>query len=144
MGPDQVYGEAHPTAARLASAADARRQTFQRAPSVGKAEELAVAVDVLEAGKGKRRKYSMDLRQRLVAFVREQRAAGIQLSFAAGVGVSPTLLHRWDVSRAGSFRRVELQRQAPTSSWYVLHTRQGIRVEGLGLDELVTTSRRLG
>jgi len=112
---------------------------------MGKAEELAAAVDVLKAGKGKRRKYPMDLRQRLVAFVREQRAAGIQLkSIAARVGVSPTLLHRWDVSRAGAFRRVELQRQASTSSQYVLHAPHGVRVEGLGLDELVTILRRLG
>jgi transposase-like protein len=59
---------------------------------MGKAEELAAAVDVLEAGKGKRRKYPMDLRLRLVAFLREQRAAGNQLkSIAARVGVSPTL-----------------------------------------------------
>ena len=112
---------------------------------MGKAEELAAAVDALEAGRGKRRKYPMDLRRRLVDFVREQRAAGNQLkSIAARVGVSPTLLHRWDVSRAGAFRRVEVKRQAPTSSRYVLHAPHGVRVEALELDELVTILRRLG
>ena len=73
---------------------------------MGKAEELAAAVEGLEGGKGKRRKYPMELRQRLVEFVREQRAAGKQLkSIAARVGVSPTLLHRWEAKRAGAFRR---------------------------------------
>ena len=69
---------------------------------MGKAEELAVAVDGLEAGKGKRRRYPTDLRQRLIEFVRKQRAAGAPLkSIAARLGVSPTLLHRWELSRAG-------------------------------------------
>ena len=40
---------------------------------MGKAEELAAAVEGLESGKGKRRKYPLELRQRLVEFVREQR-----------------------------------------------------------------------
>ena len=35
---------------------------------------MAAAVEGLEGGKGKRRKYPMDLRQRLVEFVRAQRA----------------------------------------------------------------------
>src|SRR5690242_10885840 len=105
---------------------------------MGKAEELAAAVEVLESGKGKRRRYPTELRQRLVDFVREQRAAGVQLkSIAARVGVSPTLLHRWELSRAGAFRRVELQRQTSTPSQYALHGPHGVRVDGLGLDELV-------
>jgi hypothetical protein len=55
---------------------------------MGRAEELAAAVDGLEGGKGKRRKYPTELRQRLVELVREQRAAGKQLkSIAARVGV---------------------------------------------------------
>jgi|SRR5688572_17323654 len=112
---------------------------------MGKAEELAAAVEGLEGGKGKRRKYPMELRQRLVEFVREQRAAGKQLkSIAARVGVSPTLLHRWEMKRAGAFRRVELQRQPSTSSRYVLRAPHGVRVEGLGVEELVTILRRLG
>ncbi len=35
---------------------------------MGKAEELATAVEALERAKGKRRKYPMELRERLVAF----------------------------------------------------------------------------
>jgi transposase-like protein len=59
---------------------------------MGKAEELAAALEKLEGGRGKRRKYPMELRLRLIDFVREQRAAGIQLkTVAARVGVSPTL-----------------------------------------------------
>jgi transposase-like protein len=112
---------------------------------MGKAEELAAAVEGLESGKGKRRKYPKDLRQRLVEFVREQRAAGKQLkSIAARVGVSPTLLHRWETTRAGAFRRVELQRQPSASSRYVLRAPHGVRVEDLGAEELVTILRRLG
>ena len=111
---------------------------------MGKAEELAAEVEGLEGGKGKRRKYPMDLRQRLVEFVREQRAAGKQLkSIAARVGVSPTLLHRWEMKRAGAFRRIELQ-QPSTSSRYVLRAPHGVRVEDLGVEELVTILRRLG
>jgi len=115
---------------------------------MGKAEELAAAVEGLEGGKGKRRKYPMELRQRLVDFVREQRAAGKQLkSVAACVGVSPTLLHRWEMKRAGAFRRVEVQRAASTSSTasrYVLRAPHGVQVEDLGVEELVTILRRLG
>ena len=84
---------------------------------MGKAEELAAAVEGLSSGRGKRRKYPMELRQRLVEFVREQRAAGKQLkSIAARVGVSPTLLHRWEAKRASAFRRVELQRAPSTEN----------------------------
>ena len=113
---------------------------------MGKAEELAAAVEGLEGGKGKRRQYPLELRQRLVDFVREQRAAGIPLkSIAARVGVSSTLLHRWEMKRAGTFRRVELQRPpSSTSSRYVLRAPHGVRVEDLGVDELVTILRRLG
>ena len=112
---------------------------------MGKAEELAAAVEGLESGKGKRRRYPMDLRQRLVEFVREQRAAGKQLkSIAARVGVSPTLLHRWEMKRAGAFRRVELQRAPSTASRFVLRAPHGVRVEDLGVDELVTILRGLG
>ena len=112
---------------------------------MGKAEELAAAVEGLESGKGKRRRYPMDLRQRLIEFVREQRAAGRQLkSIAARVGVSPTLLHRWEMKRAGGFRRVELQRAPSTGSRFVLRAPHGVRVEDLGVDELVTILRGLG
>lgn len=112
---------------------------------MGKAEELAAAVEGLEGGKGKRRKYPLELRHRLVEFVRQQRAAGKQLkSIAARVGVSPTLLHRWEAKRGGAFRRVELQRQPSTSSRYVLRAPHGVRVEDLGVEELVTILRRLG
>ena len=114
---------------------------------MGKAEELAAAVEGLQGGKGKRRKYPLELRQRLVDFVREQRAAGKQLkSIAARVGVSPMLLHRWEMKRAGAFRRVELQRlpSPSTSSRYVLEAPHGVHVDDLGVDELVTILRRLG
>jgi transposase-like protein len=114
---------------------------------MGKAEELAAAVEGLEGGKGKRRTYPKELRQRLVDFVREQRAAGKQLkSIAARVGVSPTLLHRWEMKRAGAFRRVELQRPPSPSATtrYVLRAPHGVRVEDLGVDELVTILQRLG
>jgi transposase-like protein len=112
---------------------------------MGKAEELAAAVEGLESGKGKRRRYPLDLRQRLVDFVREQRAAGKQLkSIAARVGVSPTLLHRWEMKRAGAFRRVELQRPPSSASRFVLRAEHGVRVEDLGVEELVTILRRLG
>jgi hypothetical protein len=91
---------------------------------MGKAEELAAAVEGLEGSKGKRRKYPMELRQRLVEFVREQRADGKHLkSIAPRVGVSPTLLHRWEMKRGGPFRRVEVQRPPATSSRYVLRGR---------------------
>jgi len=112
---------------------------------MGKAEELAAAVEGLEGGKGKRRKYPMELRQRLVEFVREQRATGKQLkSIAARLGVSPTLLHRWEMKRAGAFRRVELQRPPSTGSRFVLRAPHGVCVEDLGVEELVTILRRLG
>lgn len=111
---------------------------------MGKAEELATAVEVLERAKGKRRKYPLELRERLVAFVREQRSAGIQLkSIAERVGVSATLLHRWDVKRVAKFRRVELRPPAVMSR-LVLHAPHGVRVEGLGVDELVAILQRLG
>lgn len=115
---------------------------------MGKAEELAAEVEGLDGGKGKRRQYPLELRRRLVDFAREQRAAGMQLkSIAALVGVSPTLLHRWEMKRARSFRRVELEQQpasTSTASRYVLRAPHGIRVEDLGVEELVTILRRLG
>lgn len=111
---------------------------------MGKAEELAAAVEALQSGKGKRRKYPLALRQRLVEYVREQRAAGQQLkSTAARVGVSPTLLHRWEMKRAGTFRRVELKEQKSTPGRHVLQAPHGVRVEDLGVEELVTILRRL-
>lgn len=111
---------------------------------MGKAEELAAAVEELGSGKGKRRKYPMDLRQRLVEFAREQRAEGKQLkSIAVRVGVSPTLLHRWQKQRAGSFRRVELQPPPSSAGRFVLQAPHGVRVEDLGVEELVAILRRL-
>jgi 1,6-anhydro-N-acetylmuramate kinase len=112
---------------------------------MGKAEELAAAIQVLERGKRKRRKYPADLRQRCVDYVREQRAAGAQLkSVADRLGVSATLLHRWEMKRGARFRRVELKAAAMTASRCVLHAPHGVRVEGLGLDELVAVLQRLG
>lgn len=112
---------------------------------MGKAEELAAVVGGLERGKGKRRKYPLELRRRLVDYVREQRAAGIQLKSAAErVGVSPTLLHRWEMKRSGAFRRVEVKHPMPATSRCVLHAPHGVRVDGLGLDELVAILQRLG
>lgn len=78
---------------------------------MGKAEEFAAALEGLKRGKGELRKYPLKLRQRLVDFVREQRSREKQLKgIAARLGVRPTLLHRWEMKRAGAFRRVELKR----------------------------------
>lgn len=110
---------------------------------MGKADELAAEIEGL--GKAKRRRYSEDLRKRIAVHVREQRAAGMQLKrIAEGIGVSPTLLHRWEVARGGAFRRVELSVGAAKPARYVLHAPHGVRVEGLALEELVTVLRSLG
>ena len=112
---------------------------------MGKAEELAAAIKRLESGRGKRRHYPEQLRQRIVDYVREQRAAGVALkSIAQVVGVSSTLLHRWDIKRIGKFCRVELGAAPTRASGCVLHAPHGVRVEGLAVDQLADILRRLG
>jgi transposase-like protein len=117
---------------------------------MGKAEELAAAIEGLERSKRKRRKYPAELRQKVIDYVREQRASGVQLkSIGERLGVSPTLLHRWELRRVGKFRRVEVKMPpappAPpaSTSRCVLHASRGVRVEGLAVDELVEILRRL-
>jgi len=112
---------------------------------MGKVEELAAAIQMLERGKRKRRKYPADLRQRVVDYVREQRATGVQLkSVAERIGVSATLIHRWEMKQGARFRRVELKPAAMAAGQCVLHAPHGVRVEGLGLEELVAVLQRLG
>jgi hypothetical protein len=110
---------------------------------MGKAEELAAAIEAL--GKRKRRQYPAELRQRIIDYVREQRAAGVLLkSIGERVGVSPTLLHRWELRRVGKFKRVEVSAPPMSTSRHVLHGPHGVRVENLAAHELVDILRRLG
>jgi transposase-like protein len=112
---------------------------------MGKAEELAAAIEGLAGGKRKRRQYPTELRQKIIDYVREQRASGAQLkSIGERIGVSPTLLHRWELRRVGKFRRVEVSAPPASSSRHVLHAPHGVRVEGLEVQELVDILRRLG
>ena len=112
---------------------------------MGKAEELAAAISGLERSKRKRRQYPAELRQKIVGYVREQRAAGVQLKdIAERIGVSPTLLHRWEMGRVGKFRRVEVSAEPPSVSRCVLHAPHGIRIEGLVTHEVADILRRLG
>jgi hypothetical protein len=114
---------------------------------MGKAEELAAAIEGLERSKRKRRKYPAELRQKVIDYVREQRASGVQLkSIGERLGVSATLLHRWEIKPASKFRRVEVSATpAPVASTSrcVLHASHGVRVEGLVLHELIEILRRL-
>jgi hypothetical protein len=112
---------------------------------MSKANELAAEVEGLERGKQKRRRYPAELRRRITDHVREQRAAGVQLNeIARGIGISSTLLHRWEQRLAQKFRRVELVAAPAKASRCSLHAPHGLRVEGLSLDDLVEVLRRLG
>ena len=112
---------------------------------MGKAEELAAAVGGLAQGKRKRRQYPSELRHDISRYVREQRAGGVPLkSIAQRIGVCATLLHRWEVSSASKFRRVELSAAPLSAGRHVLHAPHGVRIEDLAVDELVDILRRLG
>jgi hypothetical protein len=112
---------------------------------MSKAQELAAEVEGLERGKHKRRRYPSELRRRIVEHVRERRAAHVPLNdIARELGISSTLLHRWDVKLVRRFRRVELSVAPPSGSRCLLHAPYGVCVEGLSLDDLVEVLRRLG
>jgi hypothetical protein len=111
----------------------------------GQREDLP-EVEGLDRSKHRRRQYPEELRRRIVAHVRERRAAGALLNdIARELGISPTLLHRWGVKRVPSFRRVEVGAapQLPGARC-LLHAPHGVRVEGLTLDEVIEVLRRLG
>lgn len=112
---------------------------------MSKAQELAAEVEGLERGKHKRRRYPAELRRRITDHVREQRAAGVPLNeIARAIGISSTLLHRWELRRSQKFRRVELAPAPPRAPRWSVHAPRGVRVEGLSLDDLVEVLRRLG
>jgi transposase-like protein len=112
---------------------------------MSKAQELAAEVEGLERSKHKRRRYPSELRRRIVEHVRERRAAGMLLNdIAREIGISSTLLHRWDLTLVRKFRRVELSAAPSSSARCLLHAPHGVRVEGLTLDDLVEVLRRLG
>lgn len=112
---------------------------------MSKAQELAAEVAGLERGKHKRRRYPAELQRRITDHVREQRGAGVPLNeIARAIGISSTLLHRWELRLSQKFRRVELAAPPMRASRWLLHAPFGVRVEGLSLDELVEVLRRLG
>lgn len=112
---------------------------------MGKAEELAAAIERVERGKRKRRTYPAELRERVVEYAREQRSAGVQLkTIAEQLGVGATLIHRWELKRVRKFRRVELRPAVTAAGRCVLHAPHGVRIEGLAPDELVAILQRLG
>ena len=112
---------------------------------MSKAQELAAEVEGLERGKHKRRRYPAALRRRITDHVREQRGAGVPLNeIARAIGISSTLLHRWELRLSQKFRRVELAVAPQKTSRWSLHAPRGVRVEGLSLEDLVEVLRRLG
>ncbi|HEV8247395.1 MAG TPA: hypothetical protein VGP93_16570 [Polyangiaceae bacterium] len=113
------------------------------------AEQLAAEVNELGQGNHNRRMYPAELRRRIVEHVREQRATGVRLNdIARALGISSTLLHRWEAKRTPKFKRVVLPESPPQRAGREarcsLHAPHGVRVDGLSIDDLVEVLRRLG
>jgi transposase-like protein len=107
-------------------------------------QELAQAV----AGRrGAERRYPADLKERAVVVFRERRAAGASLrSVAQELGLRALTLSRWESRAARRFRPVRVatpDSAPPCASRPVVVTRNGDRVEGLELEQVVALLRAL-
>jgi len=104
-------------------------------------EEIMRALGKLET-RGKGRAYPVELREKIIEYVRERRAGGGDLkTIGSELGVAWRTLEHWTRAAKGLFRRVEVQ--APPCSTFTVHGPHGVRVDGLDLDELTELLRRL-
>ena len=105
-------------------------------------EEIVRALGKLEA-RGQGRAYPVELREKIIAYVRERRADGGGLkAIGDELGVAWRTLAHWGSSTNGAFRRVEVA-TPPLPATFTVHGPRGVRVDGLDLDELAELLRRL-
>lgn len=109
---------------------------------MAKRDEIVRALGKLET-RGKGRAYPIDLREKIVAYVGDRRADGAELkAIGDEIGVSWRTLSQWSADARPAFRRVEVARPTPSST-FTVHGPRGVRVDGLDLDELADLLRRL-
>jgi transposase-like protein len=102
------------------------------------------------SGRGIR--YTKDLRREAVAYARSNQAKGYRLSkIADDLGLKSVTLARWMKQSQGSaLRPVEIlatpgaAETAATSTSVVMTLPNGIRIEGLAVDSLVSLLRQIG
>jgi transposase-like protein len=102
-------------------------------------------------GRGPRGKYTAELREQAVAYLRCREAAGARpTTVAKELGVDKRALKAWadamgNDAPAPTFHPVELiaTTQQPSAGRLTLHGPGGLRVEGLTVPELVTVLRGL-
>jgi hypothetical protein len=108
-------------------------------------EQIRRAVEQID-GQGRRRRYSRELRERIVAYAVTRRASGADLeSLGVELKVPWRTIARWCAESrkpSRSFRRVDVVMKA--SSAPTVHGPHGIRIEGLELTALADLIRRLG
>lgn len=118
--------------------------------STDEAERLRRELRRHDGGRGKR--FAPELRERLVAFAEARRAEGASWkAIATELGACVETLRRWCTPEAGvapRLRPVQIVAapvfEAPSHSVKTVVTPNGLRIEGLGLDEVVALVRALG
>jgi hypothetical protein len=112
---------------------------------MAKRQDIVRAVQRLGV-RGRGCRYPDELREAIIAYADERRAAGVALeSIGHELGVSWLTLSRWS-TRPSGFRRVEVAEAADaatTTAGFTVHGAHGVRVEGLALDDVVVLLRRL-
>ncbi len=94
-------------------------------------KSLREALERSRAGKSRWR-CPQSLRSEVIAFAREQQAAGESVSkIAHDVGLSESGLSRWLRQAEGGFREVRVRAESRPSADLVLVTPRGFRLEGL-------------
>ena len=101
--------------------------------------------EIQKQPKSVRRRYPPSLRREIVAFAQERRAEGwSRVRTARSLGLSGGTLTTWMKPESGGFRPVRMQaRSSEQKRGISLVTREGHRVEGLEIAEIVTVLKAL-
>ena len=119
----------------------------------GEAKRLRAELE-MQSRRRERRRYPAELRERAVSYALRRREAGASdATVAAELGLRVATLRGWRRRRGSGFRPVEVivparamraaHATAPVER-VVVTTPRGLRIEGLGLDDLVRFVAELG
>jgi len=114
---------------------------------MGSVSRLRAVIRRHQSGRSHRAvRYSSDLQQRVVDFVRAGRSRGESYqSLASDLGLPLNTVRRWTARRSGQFERVRIVEKngGTAEDRPVLITRSGHRVEGLSPSSLAVLLERL-
>jgi hypothetical protein len=114
---------------------------------MSESEQIRKAVEEC-AGRGRRQRYSDELRDRIIKHTMSRRKAGADLvSIGAELHVPWRTLARWCAANRKaqrSFHPVEVVAKTAKTETITVHGPCGIRIEGLGMELVAELIRRLG